>query len=361
MIWLVSRRFDLWMFLAPALVALLLVPLGPLVAPTGETPLPMWFLAVLMVDVAHVWATLYRTYLDRAELRRRPLLYAGAPLLAYGFGLMLASISFAAFWTGLAYLAVFHFVRQQYGWVALYNRRDPKTGPLDRGIDTFTIYAATLFPLLWWHANLPRAFDWFLPGDFFFGLVPPGLVRILWPIYLGSFVVFAARQLQRRIAGEAFRLGKIVVVTTTALCWGVGIVVSNTDWAFTVTNVLIHGVPYFGIVWVACKRSEGGYRRGSLLHFIFRGGRILPFYGILVLLAYTEELGWDRLFWHSAHGLFPGPALRPPDWAALLLLPLLALPQVTHYLLDGFIWKTSAEKNPVVSRVMRQLPADLRG
>lgn len=360
MIWLVSRRFDLWMFLAPAAVALLLVPLGPVVAPTGETPLPMWFFAVLMVDVAHVWATLYRTYLDGAELRRRPLLYAGAPLAAYLFGLALASISFAAFWTGLAYLAVFHFVRQQYGWVALYNRRDPATRPIDRGVDTVAIYAATVFPLLWWHVHLPRAFSWFLPGDFFEGLVPPGLVDLLWPVYVGALVLFAARQLQRRLAGEALRTGKIVVVTTTALCWGIGIVATNTDWAFTVTNVLIHGVPYFGIVWVACKKSAASYPRGSLLHFIFRGGRVLPFYGILVLIAYAEELGWDRLFWHSTHGLFFGPAVRPPELLAALLLPLLALPQVTHYLLDGFIWKTGAEKNPSIFRILGYTPVDPR-
>ena len=115
--WLVSRRFDLSMFLLPAAIALALVPVGSLFS--GELPFPMWILCVLMIDVAHVWSTLYRTYLDREELARRPRLYLLVPIAAFLFAFSLSAISMPVFWTGLAYLAVFHFVRQQYGWVAL--------------------------------------------------------------------------------------------------------------------------------------------------------------------------------------------------------------------------------------------------
>ena len=309
--WLVSRRFDLAMFLLPAAIALALVPLGSWIAPTGATPFPMWIACVVLIDVAHVWSTLFRTYLDRDELARRPLLYALVPAVAFLAVLAASAISMRLFWTALAYLAVFHFVRQQYGWVALYNRKDPSLSRADRAIDQAAIYASTVYPILWWHAHLPREFDWFVKGDFVAGLTP-AVAAILMPFYAGALALFALRQIQRRLAGEPFRTGKIVVVATTALCWGVGIIVTNTDWAFTVTNVIIHGVPYFGFVWFECRKT----RAIGWLH-------VAGAYLLVAALASIEELGWHRL----------------PD--VPLLIAALALPQITHYVLDGFIWRST--------------------
>jgi hypothetical protein len=65
--------------------------------------------------------------------------------------------------------------------------------------------------------------------------------------------------------------------------------------------------------------------------------RISRFVGLLWLLAYVEELVWDRGVWHQRSWLF-GPAwdLQSLD---VYLVPLLAVPQITHYVLDGFIWR----------------------
>lgn len=341
------------MFLLPALVALALVPLERVLAPAGETPLGFWLVCVLSVDVAHVWTTLYRTYLDRTELARRPGLYLGAPLAAYAFGVILASASFEAFWTGLAYVAVFHFIRQQYGWVRLYARKDPRTRPVDRTLDTLAIYMATGFPIVWWHAHLPRDFVWFLPGDFFRALVPPELVTALWPVYVGSLVAFVARQIVRRRAENTWPLGKMIVVLTTYACWGVGIIATNSDWAFTVTNVIIHGVPYFGIVWVyGRKKAAGNPARRTFIDWLFRGRHLGVFLGLVILLAYGEELLWDRTLWHGRPEVFFGPEWTISDAALKWWMPLLALPQLTHYILDGWIWRTRPEANPELGRVI---------
>ena len=334
MTWLVSRRFDLAMFLWPAAIGLALVPLEPLIAPDGDTPLPFWILMVLVVDVAHVWATIYRTYLDPIERQRHPVRYVLVPIFAYAALLVLASISTAAFWTGLAYLAVFHFVRQQYGWIALYQRRDPGITTLDRWLDASAIYLATLFPLVWWHAHLPRRFDWFLPGDFVRDLIPAPVASIASVLYALALLAFALRQAQR---GRSAPIGKIIVVATTAATWLVGIVLTDSDFAFTVTNVLIHGVPYFGLVWIEGQKDP--QRTGSWLAALYAQRRVGLFLGILWALAYLEELHWDRLIWHSSSPIFFGPSVELGVGATALVLPLLALPQASHYLLDGLIWR----------------------
>ena len=337
--WLVSARFDVLVFTGPAVVALALVGLGPWLAPKGETPLPFWVVTVLFVDVAHVWSTVYRTYLDPDERRRHAGLYTVVPLVGYGVGLALAAHSWALFWTVLAYTAVFHFVRQQYGWVALYNRRDPGLGAVERSVDVAAIYAATIFPLLWWHANLPRQFHWFLPGDFIDGL-GASVVFVLWPVYVGIGIAFAVLQL-KRAQSDGVRWGKVLLVTTTSACWGLGIIATNSDWAFTVTNVLIHGVPYMAIVWVYGQRDAPRYRVGAWQRWMFgTTAGAAAFLVTLGIVAYAEEWGWDRLVWHGETSLFLGPTVDVGRWM-FAVLPLLAVPQVTHYILDGFIWRRS--------------------
>jgi hypothetical protein len=242
------------------------------------------------------------------------------------------------FWRALAYLAVFHFVRQQYGWVALYRARKHEHGKLGFWIDTAAIYLATIFPLIYWHSNLPREFWWFLPNDF--AAMPYFTVRIVEPIYWVVLSVYAARSLYRWIVLREVNPGKDIVVATTAICWYAGIVAYNSDYAFTVTNVIIHGVPYFALVyWYArSRRTETNSKTYRLLSSNFA-----VFLLTLWLLAYVEELFWHRGVWRDRAWLFG--SAWDVQTLKVLLVPLLALPQFTHYFLDGFIWRRKSNPN----------------
>src|SRR5262249_19605234 len=156
-------------------------------------------------------------------------------------GIALYSEGQLVFWRALAYLAVFHFVRQQYGWVALYRSKGGETGKSGRWIEPVAIYAQTLYPLIYWPASLPRKLWWFLARDF--APVPTVIGSVAEPFYWGALAVYAARSLYRLIVRRQYNPGKDIVVATTALCWYLGIVHFNSDYAFTVTNVVIHGVP----------------------------------------------------------------------------------------------------------------------
>ena len=70
--------------------------------------------------------------------------------------------------------------------------------------------------------------------------------------------------------------------------------------------------------------------------------------GILIALAFAEELGWDTLVWHQRPTLFGAGGFELSDVVLGVVVPLLSLPQTTHYLLDGFVWRS--RENPSLAR-----------
>ncbi|HEY8072513.1 MAG TPA: hypothetical protein VIF62_00340, partial [Labilithrix sp.] len=231
--WLFSRNVDLGVFLGAAAVSFGALGIGKAAGVLdAETPGWAFVPAIILCDVAHVWATIFRTYLDPAERRARKRLFTIAPLAGFVASIALFALGEATFWRALAYLAIFHFVRQQYGWVALYRARAGETE--GRAIDTIAIYAATLWPLLYWHTHLPRRFSWFVAGDIV--ALPSFVMPIATVIYVAALVAYAIRAATLWLRGTP-NPGKDVVVATTALAWYVGIVALDSDYAFTVTNV----------------------------------------------------------------------------------------------------------------------------
>ena len=326
------------MFLGSAVLSLLLLAAGwRLGILNEESPDWTWVSAVLFIDVAHVWSTSFRVYFDVEEFKRRFWLYLLVPVFGYAVGVALYLEGELVFWKALAAVAVFHFVRQQYGWVALYRRKLGETEGWTWWIDAAAVYLATVYPLAFWMTSLPRNFNWFVANDFF--ELPDFVETILFPAYVLALTAYFTKSAHLYVSKGFLNIGKDIVVATTAVCWYVGIVVFNSDYAFTVTNVIIHGVPYFALIYfyARVRRESTGrvYRTLSQNWLIFLAS--------LWALAYVEELFWDRGVWHERNWLFG--SYR--DWTALkvYLVPLLAVPQLTHYILDGFIWRRKSNAN----------------
>lgn len=336
--WLFSPRTDVLAFLGAALASAAIA----WAVPIAETPLWAWVLLVLCVDVGHVWATLFRVYLDADELKRRSGLYFAAPLLAYVAGVLAHQVSAGFFWRCFAYVAAIHFVRQQVGWMVLYGRRSRDSDSVIR-FDQAAIYAATVGPLVWWHANLPRPFSWFIDGDFVAGLpTPVGTAALV--VHGAVLAAWLATALYRAARGAPFHWGKLVLLAATWIAWFGGIVLARSDTAFTAMNVMLHGVPYFVLLYryARNRHAEGGYGKWGR---ILRAGAP-GFLAFLLALAFVEELLWDRLVWHERPMLFGGFAVELSAEALSLVVPLLSLPQATHYLLDGFVWR--AKQDPML-------------
>ena len=357
--WLFSPAADLCAFLGSAVFSLVLLAIGVRFGLIHkDTPDWTWVVGVLLIDVAHVWSTAFIVYFDPQELQRRIWLYSLVPLLGFLVGFALYQAGEEVFWRVLAYLAVFHFVRQQWGWVAMYRGRLREQDALGLWIDRLAIYAATIYPLIYWHAHLDTAkFNWFRSGDFArekwivdIPAVFATIEQIARPLYWTLMAVYWMRSAYLWRTGRG-NPGKDIVVLTTALCWYVGIVAFNSDYAFTVTNVVIHGIPYFVLVFVYWKARR--IHRGEQVPPRWR--MALVFMATLWLLAYVEELFWHRGMWHDRGWLFGEGWEIDLELLPGLLVPLLAVPQVTHYILDGFIWRRRS--NPDLALLSGRLPA----
>jgi len=170
---------------------------------------------------------------------------------------------------------------------------------------------------------------------------------VAWPVHLGITALFASRQAYLLARGRPVSLGKLLIVGTTWLSWHVGIVVFDSDYAFTVTNVLVHGIPYMAFVWTY---GRARFRESTAAVAPLFRPRAWPLYlAPLLVVAWVEEWGWDRFVWHEHGGFFPGPSFAPGAAALALLVPLLALPQATHYVLDAWVWRVRPE-NPDLAR-----------
>ena len=342
--WIISVRFDSAFILAPALVvSVFALIFSDSLEAIKEMPSWLWLLLIVGIDAGHVYSTLLRTYLVKSELNRRQALLTMTPLFAWLAGCLLYSIDGLWFWRALAYLAVFHFVRQQYGFMMIYARHEHYSSIAGRNLDKAAIYSSTIFPLIYWHCR-GRHFNWFVEEDFV--LIDSGWIwKSAALIYAAVAVLYLAKEIRLWRKHRRLNMAKNSILLGTALSWFIGIVAFDNDLIFTATNVITHGIPYYALTWAY------GYKQNqvkpedyvfSIISHIF-SVKSAPVYIIcLFLIAYFEEGIWDGLIWRERFGMFGAFNLLPSvesTQTLVWLVPLLALPQATHYLLDAYIWR----------------------
>ncbi len=343
--WIYKPWVDGLFILAPAFAATLVVLLFPrFFANSSAMPASAWLILIVFVDVAHVYSTLWRTYLDPSEFKRHRQLLTITPLAVWLGGVLLYIIGPMVFWRVLAYLAVYHFIRQQYGFMAVYARKDLRKS-WERKLDAVLVYALTLYPILYWHTHLPRNFSWFVEGDFL-PIQAQWLTEVGFWVYCTIILLYLIKEIRYSIQNRRFNFPKNIILLGTGLSWYIGIIVRNGDLAFTATNVIAHGLPYMAMVWIYGRKKHPPEQKAKAPNFWMRIGfqaAFVPlFIGLLFVLAYLEEGLWDGLVWRDHATVFPWADFLPfvENHASLaLLVPLLSVPQVTHYIVDGFIWK----------------------
>src|SRR5215216_3086804 len=193
--WIISAREDLVWFIGSvvtsyALFALYvwgLVPLVPMVA--------AW---AVLVDAPHVFATFSRTYFDREERRARGrLLWWSLLFFAAGPVAVLAGLGFLFFFLA-ALWAYYHLVKQHYGFMVLYKKKNGDLSPADNLLDRAFLLLAFTYPFVWFVARDEEALRRVPVGlHGWLGLLESALLALT----VAAGAAWVGRQVQRAVSG----------------------------------------------------------------------------------------------------------------------------------------------------------------
>ena len=266
--WIISARDDLVWFIGSvassyALLILYVAGVVPLV--------PMVALWAILIDAPHVFGTFSRTYFDRTERHtRKRLLWGSLLFFAVGpimvlLGAGLIFFFFAALW------AYYHLVKQHYGFMVLYKKKNNDLAPVDNALDRLLLLFAFNYPFVAFIAADPEAM----------ARVPVMLqsfVNGLATILLAGTVVLAVawlgRQIQRAITGEPLDVPKyLLLAAAIPMHWIVLLTpMPHKPIAIVAILTIYHNLQYHRLIWFHNQKyvrtgsdrvSAGNHLRGS--------------------------------------------------------------------------------------------------
>src|SRR6266403_723305 len=204
--WIISARDDLVWFIGSVISSYALLFLYV----KGLVPLiPMMALWAILIDAPHVFATFSRTYLDRTErTTRRRLLWGSLLFFALGPLLVLAGAGFAFFFVA-ALWAYYHLVKQHYGFMVLYKKKNNDLAPIDNALDRLLLLFAFNYPFVAFIANDQAAMAR-VPAVVRGGVNAVAMLLLIGTIVLG--IGWIARQVQRAIWSEPLNVPKYLLL-----------------------------------------------------------------------------------------------------------------------------------------------------
>src|ERR1044071_3393762 len=204
--WIISARDDLVWFIGSVVSSYILLFLYI----TGLVPLiPMVALWAILIDAPHVFGTFSRTYFDRTERKNRARLLWGSLLFfAIGPVLVLAGAGFVFFFVA-ALWAYYPLVKQHYGFMVLYKKKNGDLARVDNALDRLLLIFAFNYPFVEFIARDPEAMKRvpeLLRGG------ANGLAKLLLAGTILIFIVRLGRQVQRAFTGEPLNVPKYLLL-----------------------------------------------------------------------------------------------------------------------------------------------------
>nr|MBA3257137.1 hypothetical protein [Pyrinomonadaceae bacterium] len=260
--WIINGREDLIWFIGSVLssYALLLLYIK------GIVPLlPMVALWAILIDAPHVFGTFSRTYFDRTERRNRArllwgslLFFAVGPLMVF-LGAGLIFFFFAALW------AYYHLVKQHYGFMVLYKKKNGDLGPVDNALDRLLLFFAFNYPFVAFIAQDPEAM----------ARVPPvlqsgvnGLAMFLLAGTIIIGMVWVSRQVQRATVGLPLNVPKyLLLAAAIPMHWIVLLTpMPHKPIAIVAILTIYHNLQYHRLIWFHNQKYTSkttGVQRGK--------------------------------------------------------------------------------------------------
>jgi hypothetical protein len=323
--WIIGAREDLVWFIGSVASSYLL--LGLYVA--DVLPLfPMLLTWAILIDAPHVFATFSRTYFDREERRARRRLLWGS-LLFFAAGPLMVCLHLALVFFFLAALwAYYHLVKQHYGFMVLYKKKNADLAPTDNALDRIFLLAAMTYPFVAFVATDPDATAR-VPASLTFALGRLSTALLFVTIVVA--LVWLGRQLQRALRRQPLDAPKYLLLAAAIPMHWIVLLTTMPQKTLAIVAILTvyHNLQYHRLVWFHNRKytASGARERHGAAELISR--RLLYYlaFGVLFGLWYQlprrlvgEAYGGQSLLAQLAASFFWGYAF-------------------IHYYLDSKIWR----------------------
>jgi len=355
--WLINAREDLVWFIGSVASSYLLLILYV----TGILPLiPMVAGWAILIDAPHVFGTFSRTYFDKSEWKTRKRLLLGSLLFfIIGPTLVLLGAGFTFFFVA-ALWAYYHLVKQHYGFMVLYKKKNNDLAPIDNALDRWFLMFAFNYPFVAFIANDPAAMAR-VPAILRGGVKAVALILLIGTIVLG--VGWVVRQLQRLLVREPLNVPKYLLLAAAIPMHWVALFTPMPAKPIVLVAILTiyHNLQYQRLVWF--HNQKYGTRASRALDSA-KGmpEACVPDYGPAAFIS-------RRLIYYLAFGIlfgiiYQGPRqflgylnLHTGDSPAALTKPIqLGIAFLwgyafIHYYLDSKIWRV--RRDPAVGQALK--------
>jgi len=202
----------------------------------------------ILIDAPHVFGTFSRTYFDRTEWASRKRLMLGS-LLFFVVGplMVLLGLGFTFFFLA-ALWAYYHLVKQHYGFMVLYKKKNNDLAPLDNALDRWLLLFAFNYPFVAFIAGDPSAM----------ARVPPLLrsgVNTVTMLLLGGTIAvggfWLVRQVQRAWLRESLNLPKYLLLAAAIPMHWIALLtpMPNKPIALVAILTIYHNLQYHRLIW----------------------------------------------------------------------------------------------------------------
>ena len=211
----------------------------------------------ILIDAPHVFGTFSRTYFDRIERQNRARLLGGSLLFFVVGPLMVLAGAGLVFFFIAALWAYYHLVKQHYGFMVLYKKKNGDLAPLDNALDRLLLLFAFNYPFVAFIARDPEAMVR-VPRLLHSSVNGLALFLLVGTIVLG--VAWLARQIQRAFMGWPLNVPKYLLLgAAIPMHWIVLLTpMPNKPIAIVAILTIYHNLQYHRLIWFHNQKYKSG-------------------------------------------------------------------------------------------------------
>ena len=337
--WIINKRDDLIWFIGSVVTSYAFLAANLMLVKLGLSVMIMTWIWALGFDGPHVFGTISRTYADSEERRKRARLYYGtlslfllgpAFVLAGQARLLGTEVWGPAFFFFASLWAYYHLVKQHYGFMILYKKKNADLAEIDNLIDRAFILLGMTYPFVRFLTHSYAAKER-LGG---MGLSTQSesvwwFEALVFSAFIISLILFVGRQAQRLYLKQPINVPKLLLLgAAVPMHWIVLRLLEPVQppaaaaLAAVATLTIYHNIQYHRIIWFHNHNKYGrdGERR----------------YGAASVISKNV---WSYIGFGLAFGMLyhiPHYTVVQPDsfWMAFIWGG-----AFTHYYLDSKIWR----------------------